>query len=134
MSKAEIIAKALKKNGVLADFDPENRDDMLGYFLVIRQPGKPVFLVVDESGLQSHASVVAALRRLEVLPHMPGQSLPESIIRCIRGGTYSYNWIKTWPMEGNWTIGMSSGDYGVVWEDLRARIIDIVSGGKQWQK
>lgn len=129
-----IVAKSLKKSGQLVDFDPENRDCETGYFVVVRRPDELVLLVIDESGLRSHLSLVAKLRELEVLPHMPGKILPQEIVECIRGGTYLKNWDELSRLRGNWSIYMSSGDYGVVWEDLQHQVVEIISGGKQWEK
>lgn len=125
-----MIAKVIKISGQWVDFDPQHRDAEVGCFVVIRRPDEPVLLAIDESGLRSHLAVVDKLRLLGVLPRMPGRPLPDMVKQCIRGGTYSRNLIKVSPLDGEWYITMSSGDFGVVWEDLQGQVRDVISGEK----
>lgn len=129
MQDFKIIAQAIKGDGRLAPFNPADRDLQFGLFIVIRNSG--VRLVVDESGSHEHPITVGKFRRAGGFPEYPsGTLLPQEVIATIRGGQYSQDRIR----GGRWEIDMTSGTYGVVWEDIWPLVYQILTGQTKGEK
>jgi hypothetical protein len=113
---AEIIAKALKKDRRLQEFDPTDRDRTIGCFIVVREAEH--FVLVDESGLEYHRELVGAST----------QVLHDPCDDDIRGGRYSKNEIPTWEYKPDWDISMSSVTYGEVWPEIQNEVKRLIIG------
>lgn len=129
-----IVAKALKKdsqgNRKLVKFDPNNREVEIGVFIVIRQPRSRPLLIIDESGMYHHDSLVYWVRVLGEFATYRGE-LRKKDKQIIRGGRYSrYTRSFSRQRRGSWQIEMVSMKYGKVWEDLRNKITEIIIGHK----
>lgn len=120
-----ITAKALKKSGEIVDFDPSDRDNNIGNFLLFYSPDGKIILVINE--------MEVGYDHKDLLSQCQHRKLAYEYI--LGGGKFDFTpkVLRFSPNEKPWRIKSTSSLGGISDEKLLNDIAAIITNGEEWE-